>query len=377
MTDAPPPATYAVIAGGGTAGHVLPGLAIAQALVDAGHDRASIRFVGSARGLEVDLVPEAGYALEALPGRGIQRKLSLANVAAAIGIVRATLQAIGLLRRWRPKVLLVLGGYAAAPCVVAGALWRVPMVVAEQNARAGLANRLAGRFARACAVPFPETDLPRTEVTGNPVRAELLALDPGSDRARARAELGLPGDRVVVAAFSGSLGARSINRAVHALAGRWAARGDVAIRHVTGSRDWDEFRTVPDEGPADGAALVYQTVAYEQHMDLLLAAADVVVSRAGGTTVAELAVVGVPAVLVPLPIATRDHQTANAQALVRGGAARLVPDDELDVDRLEAELGPLVDDAELRTTMAAAARAQGIPDAAARVAALLEREARS
>ncbi|MEZ5208630.1 MAG: glycosyltransferase [Acidimicrobiales bacterium] len=164
---------------------------------------------------------------------------------------------------------------------------------------------------------------------------------------------------------------------MHALAGRWAARGDVAIRHVTGSRDWDEFRTVPDEGPADGAALVYQTVAYEQHMDLLLAAADVVVSRAGGTTVAELAVVGVPAVLVPLPIATRDHQTANAQALVRGGAARLVPDAELDVDRLEAELGPLVDDAELRTTMAAAARAQGIPDAAARVAALLEREARS
>ncbi|MEZ5208629.1 MAG: glycosyltransferase [Acidimicrobiales bacterium] len=177
MTGAPPPATYAVIAGGGTAGHVLPGLAIAQALVDAGHDQASIRFVGSARGLEVDLVPEAGYALEALPGRGIQRKLSLANVAAAFGIVRhvagdrppAPLAA---------KVLLVLGGYAAAPCVVAGALWRADGRGGAE--RPGGLGEPAGRSLRSrlCGA-LPETDLPRTEVTGNPVRAELLALDPG------------------------------------------------------------------------------------------------------------------------------------------------------------------------------------------------------
>ena len=374
MSRDAPDETFAVIAGGGTAGHVLPGLAIAEALVDAGHERDTIRFVGSARGLETRLVPEAGYRLDALPGRGIQRSLTLANVGAVLGLLQATWRAVRLVRRLRPRVLLVLGGYAAAPCVVAGILWRVPMIVAEQNARAGLANRLAGRFARACAVPFADTDLPRTVVTGNPVRAALLAVDPARDRDAARRALDLPTDRVVVAAFSGSLGARSINTAVAELAERWADRDRLAIRHVVGSRDWEAFGR-PDAA-AEPGRLLYQTVPYEEEMDRLLAAADVVVSRAGGTTVAELAVVGVPAVLVPLPIATRDHQTANAAALVRAGAAVLVPDDELDTDRLAAELGPLVEDPGRLASMGAGARALGVPDAAARVAALLEREAR-
>ena len=162
-------ATYALVAGGGTAGHVLPGLAVARALVDRGHDSSSIHFVGSDRGLERSLVPDAGFAVTLLPGRGIQRRLTLENIAAAWGLLRAVAKGISIVRRRRPKVVLVLGGYASIACTVGAVIWRIPIVVMEQNARAGAANRLAGRFAKACAVPFAETDLPRSVLTGKPV----------------------------------------------------------------------------------------------------------------------------------------------------------------------------------------------------------------
>jgi UDP-N-acetylglucosamine:LPS N-acetylglucosamine transferase len=158
------------------------------------------------------------------------------------------------------------------------------------------------------------------------------------------------------------------------LADAWRDRSDVAIHHVIGSRDWDELS--PAAKRFDDAPLAYQAVRYEDRMHLALAAADVAVCRAGGTTVAELALVGLPAVFVPLPIAPRDHQTANAQALVDAGAARLVPDGELTGDRLLAEIGPIVDDAALRARMEASARGLGRPDAAARVADLVEENAR-
>ncbi len=374
--------TYAVLAGGGTAGHVLPGLAIANALVDRGHPSSEIHFVGSERGLEQRLVPEAGFGLTVLPGRGIQRRITLANVAAVWGILVGVVKGVGLVRRLRPRVVVVLGGYASVPCIVGAVLWRVPLVVAEQNARAGAANRLAGRFAKASAVPFPETDLPRKEVTGNPVRAELLAVDRGRDRATARHELGLPAGRTVLAVFAGSLGSRRINEAVLAAVPAWADRADLAIRHVIGSRDWDELQArLPDlptgerpGGPVE--RLVYQAVRYEDRMDLLLAAADLALTRAGGTTVAELAELGLPGLLVPLPIAPRDHQTANARALVGAGAALLVADGELTGDRVVAELTPLFDDPDRLSSMGQAAAALARPDAAADVAALVERNAR-
>ena len=369
------PGTYALVAGGGTAGHVLPGLAVARALVARGHDPASIHFVGSERGLEASLVPAAGFGLTVLPGRGIQRRLTLQNVAAVWGLLRAVAKGIGLVRRRRPAVVLVLGGYASVACVIGAVLWRVPIVVAEQNARAGAANRLAGFFAKAAAVPFAETDLPRKVVTGNPVRAEVLAIDRVADRAPARAALDLPPDRTVVAVVTGSLGARKVNQAVRAAVPAWADRSDLAIRHVIGSRDFDAMSADAPELPDGG--LLYQQVRYEDRMDLLLAAADLLVGRAGGTTVAELAEVGLPGLLVPLPIAPRDHQTANAAALVRAGAAILVPDGELDGDRVVRELQPLLDEPERLVAMGAAARSLARPDAADRVADLVEANARA
>ncbi len=371
MTSDSAGSTWMLIAGGGTAGHLLPGIAVARELVDRGHDSDGIHFVGASRGIEAQLVPSAGFDITLLPGRGIQRKLTRANIGAIIGLVRAMFQAAALVRRRRPRVVLTLGGFASAAVAVAAVIWRVPLVVAEQNARAGAANRLVARFASGCAVPFPETDLPHATVTGNPVRDEILEAARTADRDGARRALGLPLDRTLLVVFAGSLGARRLNSAVHGAVETWAERDDLAIHHVVGARDWDDRPTF------DQRELVYHPVRYEDRMELALVAADLVVCRSGGTTVAELAVVGVPSVLVPLPIATRDHQRANAGALVQAGAAVLVADDELDAERLVDEVDRLLAGGpEGLSRMAEAARSVGYPEAASAVADLVESAAR-
>ena len=362
---------WAVIAGGGTGGHVVPAIAIGRALVETGHDPSTIRFVGSRRGIESAMVPAAGFELTVLPGRGIARRLTVDNIGAVVGLIAAFVRSVALIGRLRPAVTVSVGGYASAPAALASVLWRVPVVVAEQNAVPGLANRVTGRFAAASAVSFDGTPLPRAVVTGNPVRPEVVAADRTPEgRRRARAEFSLPDDRLVVAVAGGSLGARRINDAVTGLARKWAGRHDVCIYHVIGRRDFAAMAAIPPERPDGG--LDYRMIEFEDRLPLLLSAADVAVQRAGASTVAELAVIGVPAILVPLPGAPGDHQTVNARRLAGAGAAVLVPDRELDADRLAAELEPLLADPLRREQMASAARAVGRPGAAAEVASLIE-----
>jgi UDP-N-acetylglucosamine--N-acetylmuramyl-(pentapeptide) pyrophosphoryl-undecaprenol N-acetylglucosamine transferase len=378
---AEPPATWIVIAGGGTAGHVLPGLSIARALVAGGHHRDEIHFLGSGRGVEVDLVPDAGFGLTVLPGRGLNsRRIDFANLRASIGLVRAAMRGIGVIRHHRPAVVLSLGGYAAVAGIIGAVVARVPLVVTEQNAKGSLANRLAGRFAKACAVPFEGTDLPRAVVTGNPVRPEIVnaarvAADP-SQRSALRSEMGIGDDQRLVAVMSGSLGARSVNRAAIEMTERLAHRDDLIVHHVIGRRDWNtEHAPAPALPP--GAGVDYRPVEYESAADRLLAAADLLVGRAGGSTVAELAVVGVPSVLVPLPIAPRDAQFHNAESLVRAGAARRLADADCTGDTLTGLVAELLDDPATLPAMATAARSVGHPDAAEAVAALCEEHARA
>ncbi|MGY6500213.1 MAG: UDP-N-acetylglucosamine--N-acetylmuramyl-(pentapeptide) pyrophosphoryl-undecaprenol N-acetylglucosamine transferase [Acidimicrobiales bacterium] len=381
MTRDQPGPTWLLVAGGGTAGHVLPGLSVAADLVERGHPAGSIHFLGSARGVEVEMVPAAGYEVTVLPGRGLNdRRLNLANLRAAVELVRAALRGVSEVRRRRPAVVLSLGGYAALGGIVGAVVARVPIIVTEQNAKASLANRLAGRFAVACAVPFPGTDLPRAVLTGNPVRPEIVAAaaarrDPDARR-QARAALGVGDDQVLVAVMSGSLGARSVNRATIEMVELLADRAGLVVRHVIGRRDWGSEHA-PEPSLPDGAVAAYQAVEYEDDADRLLTAADLFIGRAGGSTVAELGVVGVASVLVPLPIAPRDAQFHNADELVAvGGAVRL-----LDVDCTGDALAPLVagllDDPGALGDMTGAAASVGRPDAAARVADLCEEHARA
>ncbi len=355
-----------------------PALAVAEALVARGHDRQSLHFVGSERGMERNLVPEAGFEVTLLPGRGIQRRLARENLEAVAGIATACVKAVGLLSKLRPAVVITVGGYAGFPAAFAALLRRAPVVVVSYDAVPGAANRLIGRFARANAVAFPGSGLPRSTVTGPPVRERVLAVDRGPEgRAAACGELGIDEGRLVVLATGGSLGARRLNEAVVSVSASWRERSDLCVYHVAGDRDHATVRRLADDAGLGGEmALDYRLTGYERRMPLLLAASDLVIARAGASTVAELVALGIPSILVPLPGSPSDHQTKNAARLVEAGAAVLIEDADCTGDRLAAAAGPLLAEAERRAAMSEAASRLGHRDAADRIAALAESVAR-
>jgi undecaprenyldiphospho-muramoylpentapeptide beta-N-acetylglucosaminyltransferase len=357
---------FALLSGGGTGGHVYPALALADELVARGHARESIRFVGARRGIESTAVPAAGYAVELLPGRGLRRARTLEATVQNAGAIgedaMALARAFGLVRRWRPDVVVGVGGYASLPALVAGRAFGIPAVVHEADAHPGLANRVAVRLGARAAVSLPGTPLPGAVVTGNPIRPAIAAV--------ARTPAAPP----LIGVVGGSLGARSINDAALALYPRWRARRDLVIHHVTGTRDYERCMSELTGARAPDDALDYRVVPYEEHMEDLYARATVMVCRAGGMT-AELAAVGMPAVLVPLPGAPGDHQTANAEAFVRAGAAVMVADGDLDGAHVASALDALLGDPARLDAMSGAARGLGRPDAAARFADLVEEAA--
>ena len=369
---------YALMAGGGTAGHLQPALAIAESLVAKGHDRATIEFVGSRRGQDRIALDGRGFPFTLLPGRGINRSLRprviAQNLGALAGLAVAAFAALGLVARRRPKVVVSVGGYASLPASFGALVLGVPLVLVNVDAAPGLANRLLGRFARASAVGWSGTRLPRAVVTGTPVRPEIAAAGRSiEDRRAARQVLGLPVDRATVVVFGGSLGARRINNAVPGLAEEWRSREDRSIYHIVGRRDWEAVEATT---PATGAPETVRRVPYEERMATVYSAADIVVCRAGAMTVAELAAAGVPSVLVPLPGAPGDHQTANARVLERAGAAVVLPDIDCDPPRLATVLDKLLSDPDALDTMGRAARSLGRPDAADAGARVVEDHAR-
>ena len=391
-----PGRVWAVVAGGGTGGHVIPGLAIAEEIVARCNRIEAVHYLGSRRGLETRIVPEAGFALTALPGRGIARKLTLSNLGAVIGLCAAIIEAVVRMARWRPAVVVGLGGFASVPGVVAAIVWRVPLVVAEQNAVPSAANRLGSRFARAAAVPFAEVNLPRAVWTGNPVRSAVAKIDRATGRDEACQRLAVDPKRKLLCVFGGSLGAQKINEALFEALEHARGRDDLTIRHITGERDYAEFakrinayaeftKRINAHSQNDSESsvayhlddgLVLQLVEFEHDMAAVYTASDLVVCRAGASTVAELTVAGVPAILVPFPAATGDHQTANARILAQSNAARVVPDNELNGERLFREVDELLSDEQRLGAMSAAAKAHGRADAADAVVDLLERHAK-
>lgn len=357
-----------VVAGGGTGGHVYPALAIADALrgVEPG---ATIHFVGSRRGLEATAVPAAGYGITLCQGRGVARKVSLDSLWSIVQLIFGCVQgAVAVLRR-RPRAVVSVGGYAALGAGFGAVLGRIPLVLAEANAVPGGVHRILGRFAAASAVSWPSTALPKAVLTGNPVREDVAKLREYRDVKKARKTRGIPQDRVMIAVVGGSLGAKTINDAAFELAEQWKSRADVALWHVVGKRNWDPKLGQPVEG-----ALWLKRTDYENNMAELLEACDVVVARSGASTCAELALVGIPAVLVPLPHTPGDHQVANARAL--GEGVTVLDDATCTGEALAAALEPLVSDSSCRDEARAQVRAVGVPDAAANVASLVRASVR-
>lgn len=363
-------ATFAVVTGGGTAGHVIPALAIAEALHDAGHPDDSIHYVGAARGIERRLLPDTPYPHTFLDVIGFQRSLSRRNVSFLPKLGRAIRRASLLLRQLDPAVVVSVGGYASLPSVLAARRLRIPVVVVSFDRTPGRASAVTARFAAACAVAFEGSSLPRAVVTGAPVRRVIRELDRVRDRDEACRQLGLDPSRFVLAFMGGSLGSGVLNDAVARFVAGHRADSGLAVRHVAGER----FVCAIDVSGFDPVGgIQYQVVGYEDRMDLLYAAADLVVGRGGATTVAEVATAGVPAVLVPWADSAEDHQTANVAWLADQGAAVSWP--ERDIRRLGSLLDELRRDPPRRQALADAARAAGARHRAGGLAALIERVA--
>jgi UDP-N-acetylglucosamine--N-acetylmuramyl-(pentapeptide) pyrophosphoryl-undecaprenol N-acetylglucosamine transferase len=335
-----------VIAAGGTAGHVVPAIAVADALRAEG---AEVSWVGGERA-EAELVPAAGYPLDPIRVEGISRTNPLKAARALVRAAGALGAARGILRARAPHAVLGGGGYVAGPVGLAAVKRGTPLVLAEADSHLGLTNRLlAPRAHRVClAFPIEGRDGDRYLVTGRPVPPTV------TDREAARAEFGLAPGETTVLVFGGSLGARSINEA----AVRAFADAPYRILHVAGRRDFAALR-------APGPHYVLRD--YVVPFGKALAAADLAVARAGGS-VFELAQYGLPAVLIPYPHASGDHQTANGRWMEHAGAATVLADADLTPERLRAEVDALVEDEPRRRAMAAASAALARPDAARAIA---------
>jgi UDP-N-acetylglucosamine--N-acetylmuramyl-(pentapeptide) pyrophosphoryl-undecaprenol N-acetylglucosamine transferase len=344
-----------VIAAGGTAGHVVPALAVADALRARG---AEVVFAGGERA-EAELVPAAGYPFHRLRVAGIDRSNPLRAARAVLLAGLAVLKARRLLRRLEADAVMGGGGYVAGPVGLAARSLRVPLVLTEADSHLGVANRMLAPLARRVFLAFPIEGRagPRWVVSGRPVPAGTGR----ADRSAARARFGIGPDEQCVLVFGGSLGARRLNDAALDAFGT-AAPG--AVLHASGRRDHDALRERLEEL---GAPAHYHLHPYIEPFADALAAADLAVARAGGG-VQELLVAGLPAVLVPYPHATADHQTKNARWAEAAGAAVVVPDAELDGPRLAREVAALLGAPQRMGAMANSARAAARPDAAERIA---------
>lgn len=324
-------------------------------------------FVGTPNGLESRLVPDQGIAFVPLAARGFDRSRPLSLVSAGAVMAVSTARAIGVLRRWRPDVVIGFGGYVSIPVGLAAAALRIPLVLHEQNSTPGLANRLLSRFAVTVGVTYEDSirrlvHPDRACITGNPVRADVLV----ANRETARANLGYTGEDVVLLVFGGSRGARHINDTMLTLYSRLREMPKLRVLHVAGRI---EAASVRERLAArDGETASYRVVDYMEDMGSALAAADLVISRAGATSIAEITALGRPSILVPYPFATDDHQTGNARSCVAAGAAVLVQDRDLDAPGFGDTVLGLIGDPARRERMGRAAARLGRPQAAEAVA---------
>ncbi|WP_456919700.1 undecaprenyldiphospho-muramoylpentapeptide beta-N-acetylglucosaminyltransferase [Geodermatophilus sp. SYSU D00708] len=361
-----------VLAGGGTGGHIEPMLALADALLRRAVEEGGPRItcLGTARGMETRLVPARGYDLRLIPPVPLPRKPTPDLLRVPGRLRRSVAETRALLRELEADVVVGFGGYVALPAYLAARRERVPVVVHEQNALPGLANRIGARLAARVAVTVPGTPLPGAEHVGMPLRTAITTLDRAARRAEARAAFGLDPDRPTLLVFGGSQGAASLNRTAVGAADALTAAG-VQVLHARGPKNTDV--TVPARAPG---STPYVVVDYLERIDLAYAAADLALCRAGAVTVAELAAVGLPAAFVPLPIGNGE-QRRNALPLVEAGGGLLVDDADLSPSWIEEHVLPLITDPAALAGYARHAAAAGAPDADERLADIVLEVARA
>ena len=358
-----------MISGGGTGGHIYPAFTIYKTLetmVD-----ANFLYVGTERGLESRIVPKEGIPFTTLPVQGLQRKLSLDTLVTAGKTLSSLWKANQLISDFKPDIVIGTGGYVCGPLLLAAALRGIPTLIQEQNVVPGITNKILSRFVDVVAVGYEEAapHFPRAKkviYTGNPVRPSVVT----ANREEARAYFGLQEDQTAILVAGGSRGARSINTAMQAVHEHYKGREDIKIIHATGT---DEYRRVceglgiPEE---DVYSPTSHIVPYLDNMDMAMAASDMAIFRSGAIGLAELAVRGIPSILIPYPYAAADHQTFNAKAFVDAGASTMIVDKELNGTRLLQAVDAMLADQRCRKRMAEATLQLGKPEAAIEIAKL-------
>lgn len=356
-----------LIAAAGTGGHVYPGLSVGEALVDLGIEQEEIFFVGGDR-LEARVYPEAGYRFLELELAGLKRSMTLDNARIPIVVMRARRRLIGILGDEGVEVALGMGGYVTLPVALAARSRRLPFYNAEQNAEAGLANKMTARWARASFVAFPHTGgIPGGKWVGNPVRKAFWEFDRTRLRPGALEHFELRPDVPVVGVFGGSLGSTPINQAVSEMVASWSGP-PVQVVHLTGASHLDE---IAEHDPASSVS--WRRLGFEERMELFFAVTDLVIARAGGA-VAELTATATPSILVPGQFGSGGHQSGNARFLAEAGAAVVV--EQEDLSRLPEVVLDLLSDEGRLLAMARASHAIAKPDAARTIARTMIEAAR-
>ena len=377
---APAPTTYAVITGGATSGHVVPALSIIELLVEAGHPRETLLYVGSDRGVETTLVPQTGIACVFLSVDGLQRGMSIAKIKRNLRMLptmmRATQLATQVLVQHRPRVVVSVGGYVSAPICRAARHLKIPVVTCSYDSKPGMATKMQSRYAATVAVAHMPSTMRRAQLTGAPVRAELRHLDRGASRDASRVRLGFSADAKLVVVMGGSLGSAVLNHATESLVAQMKSPSltNVAILHIAGSRYMEGQQLASEVRRPDGS-MMYQRIAYSSNMSDIYAAADLVVARAGASTVAEIATVGIASVLVPWKDAAENHQLTNAKSLSDLGGAVLLEESKLTDDVFVQLIGDLLGDEAMRLHIASEARKLGEVHRNCSIAAVVEKAA--
>lgn len=356
-----------LITGGGTGGHVNPGLAIAYEIQKRDPD-AKILFVGTERGLESKLVPRAGFNIEYIDVRGFRRKLSLDTVKTVYRLLVSFGRINKILRSFKPDVVIGTGGYVCGPVVFRAALKKIPTLIHEQNAYPGVTNKILSRFVDTVAISFEESrpkfnGKNKIVMTGNPVRSELFTYN----RDAAREKLGILNKKPLVVIFGGSLGAETLNQCVVNMLN--ASKGNLNFNLIygTGMKHFDRVMSgITVDLPPE-----FRVEPYLYNMDEVLAAADMVVSRSGAITLGELGALGIPSILIPSPYVAENHQEHNARAFERRGAAVVILESQLDHEILLGQIQVLIQNRDLRLKMANDAKKLGIRDAAESIYGLI------